>query len=106
MLGAVRDQHVFRLVGDVVFLLIFGRDGLAKVLVSRNRRIGKILSFVDCRLGGFADVLRRFEVGLAQAQADNIDSPRPEFTGFLRHGKRGRFLDGLDAIGKMVHLVC
>ena len=102
LLGAGADDNLLWLVLQAIVAHQLGADGLLEVRVARHRGIvGEIV--VDGLLGGFLHHLGGVEVGLADAEADNIFALSLELAGFGGHGKSLALSHIEDSVRKYFH---
>ena len=99
-----RDHDLVGGVFQVVVAQEFPGDGFLQVSVSVNRGIAAVV-VVDGLFGRLLDKVGDVEVGLAQAQADDVFSRLPEFPGFGGHSEGGRRFHVDDPFGEvLVHI--
>ena len=102
LLGTSGDDNLLGLVLETVVAQELGADGFLEVGIAGHRRIvGEIV--VDGLLGGFLHHLGGVEVGLADAEADDIFALSLELAGFGGHGESLALGHIEDSIGQDFH---
>ncbi len=102
LLAADADRHLLGLVVEAVFALELRHDGLAQRRCSLRRGVFG-LAAVDRGLSFFLDVVGRVEVGLAGAEADDVQALRFKLGRFRGHRDGRRRLNGGQALGENRH---
>ncbi len=85
LLGTVRHNNILSLIRNAILFLVLGGQRLTEVLVTRYRRICKVLPIIDRFLCRLANMRGRLEVRLPKAQGDDVDALVLEFAGFRGH---------------------
>src|SRR2546423_4743968 len=88
---------------EPVFALELGLNGLAQGRSAVDRGVAG-LAGVNGADGGFTDVLRRVEIGLAGAKSDDIAALGLELCGFGRDRNRWRRFYPVEASSKHGHV--
>ncbi len=94
LLGAGAHHNLLRAVADAVVALEFFADAFAKIGIAIHRHVVGII-VVDAVFGGSLDKVRRFKIGLAEAEVHHMHALLREFAALARHGQRGRFAQAL-----------
>ena len=98
-LAARRDMHLGWLVGEAVLAEKLGADGLFQLGQAVGRRVFG-LAFADRLDGRFLDIVRRVEIGLSGAEANDVMAGALEFSGLGGDGDRGGRLDAFEGVGE------
>ena len=97
MLAAVGDEHLRRRALVAAVAQRLGGDRLAQLGQPGSGRVAVVARIGARRHGGGDDVLRRREVGLAGAEADDVLAGRLQRLGLGVDGERRRLGDGCEA---------
>jgi hypothetical protein len=105
LLGAAGHQHLVGLVLDLVVAAELLADGLAQLEDALDGRVLGAPGADGLDRRGL-DVLRRIEIRLAGAEADDVAAGALEFLGLGGHGQGRRRLDAGDPLGEAkVHAI-
>ncbi len=102
MFAAGAGGDLVGLVGERIFAIEFFGDGGAQFGQARGRRVLG-LTFVERGFRGVFDEGGGVEIGLARAEADDVDSGLLHGVCFGAHGQRDGIGDYFDSVGKRNH---
>ena len=102
LLGAVRDDDLVDGEVESVLVFEFGDDGFPQIQVARDGGVERVV-VVDGLLRGGLDGVGGEEIGLADAQVDDVDALCLQLIAFLRHGQCSRRRETRQANRKMFH---